>query len=211
MAVRSYDSPDREQSEPIRVVESVTEPIRSIFDLGTESVGSEHEVDSPASGDAPPSGGVSNSTFDPSSVTPNDSSDRDAPYGRTPTGRVRRRPVGSGAGNNGGNTRAGSGGRKNGTEVQAFLASILYGVHEIGANLMHAEELSLTDEEADLYGEGVLKVWQEYDMPIPDAKTMAWVNLAKVLSSIYGPRIMAIRMRKANERGNRPQPIRQVG
>jgi hypothetical protein len=84
------------------------------------------------------------------------------------------------------------------------------GVHEIGANLFKAEELSLDEEEAGVLGQATLKVWQEYDMPIPDAKTMAWVNLAKVVSQVYGPRVMAIRMRKANEARNRPQPIRQV-
>ena len=209
MAVRSYDDIERPESEPLRIVESIAEPIRSIFDLGSEPVGSQPEPDSAATGDAGEGDRTGDAPFDPATVTPG--SDRDAPFGRFPDGRPRkRRAKGTGGSNSGGRAAAPGTSRKTEAEVSTFLAHILLGVHEIGANLFKAEELSLDEEEAGVLGQATLKVWQEYDMPIPDAKTMAWVNLAKVVSQVYGPRVMAIRMRKANEARNRPQPIRQV-
>lgn len=208
MGVTAYGA-EGNKPDVAGTIEQLAEPIRSIFDLGSEPVGSEHEPDSTTSDDASADRGFGSTAFDPSSVTPNDSGDREAPYGRTPTGRVRKRPVGSGgAGTGGGNRGGGNTTRKTATEVSTFVADLLYGLHEMAANFTNTEELSLDEDEAKALGEATVRVAQEYDMPMPDAKTMAWVNLAKVLSVVYGPRVGAIRMRKAQERRNRPQPIR---
>ena len=185
-----------------------SEPVRSILDIGTESVGSELESDFTITEDAGGSNGDGEATFDPSTYSGGNTPDGDAPFGRTPTGRARKRPVGSG-------TRSSSSGstpRKSATEVSAFVGDLLYGLHEIAANFTHTPELELSEDEAKGLGEATVRVAQEYDMPMPDAKAMAWIKLLKVVSVVYGPRVGAVRIRKAREKGARmPQPIRSVG
>lgn len=214
MAVIAYgaDSGNTRDESPVDGgIDPTPEPIRSIFDLGSEPVGSEYESDSSATGNAE-SGSGTGTAFDPASVTPGDS---DAPFGRFPDGRARkRRPKGSGSGGSGNSTSGRGSGqtpRKTASEVSTFIAECLSGIHEIAANFTNCPELSLADEEAAAEGEALVRLGQEYDVPMPDAKTMAWINLAKVLSMVYGTRVTAIRMRLATERARKPQPIRQVG
>jgi hypothetical protein len=184
--------------------------VRSILDLGSESVGDESSVDGTATGDAG-AGSGDGEAFDPASLPSGGSSDRDAPFGRTPTGRARKRPVGSGTRGSGGNTGTGTP-RKTVTEVSTFVADLLYGLHEIAANFTHTPELELSEDEATNLGIAGVRVAQEYDMPMPDAKTMAWVNLLKVVSVVYGPRVAAVRVRRAGERANKqPIPFTRMG
>jgi hypothetical protein len=89
---------------------------------------------------------------------------------------------------------------------------LLYGLHEIAANFTHTPELELSEDEAKGLGEATVRVAQEYDMPMPDAKAMAWINLLKVVSVVYGPRVGAVRIRKAREKASKSLfPIRSVG
>jgi hypothetical protein len=206
VAVIEYGS-SRDKPAASGDVEPVTEPIRSILDIGTQSIGSERESDSTVAENAGGSDGDGEATFDPASLSSarSDPDDRDAPFGRTPTGRARKRPVGSG-------TRSSSVGttpRKSATEVSTFVADLLYGLHEIAANFTHTPELELSEDEAKGLGEATVRVAQEYDLPMPDAKTMAWINLLKVVSVVYGPRVGAVRIRKTREKASKsPFPIR---
>src|ERR1017187_1223324 len=191
----------------------VTEPVRSILDLSTEPIGSERESDSTVAEDAGGSDGDGEATFDPTSYSGSGTApDRDAPFGRFANGTPRkRRPKGSGGSRGNGNS-AGSAPRKSATEVSTFVADLLYGLHEIAANFTHTPELELSEDEAKGLGEATVRVAQEYDLPMPDAKTMAWINLLKVVSVVYGPRVGAVRIRKAREKAAKnPFPIRAVG
>jgi hypothetical protein len=73
-------------------------------------------------------------------------------------------------------------------------------VHEIGATFLKIEELELSEDEAAALGAGIVRVTEQYDVPLPDAKTMAWINLAKVMGKIYAPRIGAMKIRKRREK-----------
>jgi hypothetical protein len=164
----------------------------SILDIGSVATGDESIIDTAVTGDAASDDGF----VDPTSISTGTGSDRDAPYGRTKSGRIRNRPVGSG-------TRRGSDGstpRKTATEVSGFVADILYSVHEIGATFLKIEELELSEDEASALGAGIVRVTEQYDVPLPDAKTMAWINLAKVMGKIYAPRIGAMKIRKRREK-----------
>lgn len=73
------------------------------------------------------------------------------------------------------------------------------------------EELALDEEEAKALSEGVKEVASHYDIE-PDPKIMAWVGLIGTCSAIYAPRIMAYKMRRAQERKeeraqHRPQQV----
>lgn len=60
---------------------------------------------------------------------------------------------------------------------------------------MRAPEMQLTPEEARLYAESIAAVARHYDIGA-SAKALDWMNLATTMGSLYGVRIMAIKMRR---------------
>lgn len=114
--------------------------------------------------------------------------------------RKRGRPAGS---KNGGASKATS----KGTDS---LASLLYSVHLIGASFLKVPQLELSEDEAAKLGKAVSRVSELYDMPLMDEKTQAFVNLAMVGASIYGPRFMSYRLDAQTKARKKVQPIREA-
>lgn len=78
----------------------------------------------------------------------------------------------------------------------------------MAAAILKVPDLELDKDEARRLAEAAAAVGEFYKIGL-DAKKTAWVNLAAVAGSIYGPRIMAaaIRRRKALEEARRaPAP-----
>lgn len=71
-------------------------------------------------------------------------------------------------------------------------------LHTIAANLTKVPELALADEEARSIAKAVARVSEHYDIAASE-KTLAWVNLAMIAGSVYGPRILAYELRKKAE------------
>lgn len=199
MAIRVFGEQPRntDSSEGRSGGGSSSEP--SILDLGSVATGDEHPIDATITGDATDDDSDIDSTVDPSSL----GGSGDAPFGYTKSGRRRNRPVGSGR--RGGGDASGTT-RKTASETSAFVGDILYSVHEIAATFLKVEELELSEDEAAALGAGIVRVTEQYDIPLPDAKTMAWINLAKVMGKVYAPRIGAMKIRKARAKANK-QPV----
>jgi hypothetical protein len=61
------------------------------------------------------------------------------------------------------------------------------------------DELKLEKDEARQLAEGIGNVASHYSVEV-NPKVLAWVGLAGIIGAIYGPRIVAIRTRKALEK-----------
>lgn len=133
--------------------------------------------------------------------------------------------VGNGDGSGGGSSDggpAGSGGRTrrkytrratSGGKAQTLPLDVLSGIllssHAMLAGITRTAELAIAPEEADTLARALSTVNAFYDVKVAE-KTLAWVNLAMVAGTIYGTRLVAIRVRRGNERAARaatqPQP-----
>lgn len=87
------------------------------------------------------------------------------------------------------------------------LGNIILNFHVLLAAVTRAEELLMDKEEADKLADATAKVARHYNVEIA-AKTTDWINLAIVAGGVYVPRVAAIRMRVASDRG-RNRPARQ--
>ena len=76
-------------------------------------------------------------------------------------------------------------------------------MHQIMAAGLQTPELALDPSESKAIAEGIQNVAQHYPVAI-DPKTMAWINLGIVCSSVYGPRMVAIGINK-NKRQKQKQ------
>lgn len=72
----------------------------------------------------------------------------------------------------------------------------------MASSALRIEELALDEKEAEALGEAVKEVADLYEFE-PDPKVVAWAGLIGVATSIYAPRVMAYKMRKAEERKER--------
>jgi hypothetical protein len=204
MGVRAFGSSSEQRDIEGRISGGpAAEP--NIFNLGSVATGDEHTFDSTDSGESSDDSGENDRVVDPASIP--DTGDRDAPYGRFPDGRARKRRAKGSGGNGGGRTTARPAGtRKTASEVSSFVADCFQGIHEIGARISGIEELEMSEDESKAMGEAIVRVTEQYDVPMPDAKTMAWINLIKVLGIVYGPRITAVKIRKGREKAAKRQP-----
>lgn len=82
------------------------------------------------------------------------------------------------------------------------VSAILMSVHAGVAGMIATPELMLSEPEAKQLGQGLLELERCYPMAV-DPRVLAWVNMTAICGMIYGPRIMAIRMRRQNERPQR--------
>lgn len=87
-------------------------------------------------------------------------------------------------------------------QVSTDLSGILYSLHLMGAAILNVKELQLDKEEAKNLGDAVARVNSLYDGLILSEKQLAWVNLAMVGGTIYGPRFVAYSQRMKNEKKN---------
>ncbi len=119
--------------------------------------------------------------------------DTDAPFGRTKTGRIRKRPVGGGGG-----TRVTT--QKKAVSLSAVkeIAGALSFFHTLTANLIKVPELAMGDTEALMLAEAVDGVLESHEVEI-DPRAIAWTKLAGVVSIVYGSRFMAYNARMKEE------------
>lgn len=198
MAVRPFGSNGTVQlngASFARVTEPIIATDGTITD-GSDPVGDEHELGGTGDGDSGEDG-----VIDPDTLT-GSGSDPDAPYGRTPTGRARKRPVvGSSAGRSTTSTRAAKG-----TSTSVDLTRILFSIHTFASVIAKTPELRITEEEAKTLGEAAARVSELYDIPLVDEKTRAWLNLGMAATQVYGTRVAAvvIRNKQAKQRAVNP-------
>ncbi len=68
----------------------------------------------------------------------------------------------------------------------------------MAASALKTEELELDQAESKLLAEAVTEVASHYNTVI-DPKVIAWMGLIGVCGQIYGPRVVAMRVRKAGK------------
>lgn len=77
------------------------------------------------------------------------------------------------------------------------------------AGITKIPELAIDPQESRAIADASAKVAEFYDMTA-DPKIIAWCNLAMVLGTTYGTRIVAINMRKKSERQKRSEKVTPI-
>lgn len=173
------------------------EPDSNHLDSGVPAT-DELPIDGTVTGDAGGDGGSNHSPIDPTSATNNDSGD--APFGYTASGRRRNRPTGSGR-RTGGQQRSTASDQK---KVSDFVGDCCFAGFEILSKLSKVPEFELDEEESEKLAKAAMSVAEEYDQVVVlDPKTIAWMNLAKVIGQLAIPRIAAAKIRKSRERATK--------
>lgn len=102
------------------------------------------------------------------------------------------------------------------TETQASIpldrdavTAILFSIHTMLAAATKTPELALDEKEARGIAEAATKVAAFYDVAA-SAKTIAWANLVSALGVVYGPRVIAIGMRRKHERAKRSDKVTPI-
>lgn len=75
------------------------------------------------------------------------------------------------------------------------LTDLLYSVHMMGAQILKVESLEIDKDEAKKLSDAIQEVNKFYNIPL-DPKKVAMVNLMVAMGTVYGPRIMAARIKK---------------
>ncbi len=78
------------------------------------------------------------------------------------------------------------------TQATADISSLLFSLHLGMAAFLKADVVMLTEEESQRLGAAITRVTDLYDIRILPEKYMAWINLAIVGGSIYGPRVVVL-------------------
>lgn len=133
-------------------------------------------------------------------------------------------PAGSGGGGNSGSAPVGNApkrrGRKPGTKNKPRaekagkidlgpFSGVLLGIHSMLANIAKVPELELDNEEAEKLANASQKVLRHYvDLEVSQ-KAADWTNLFMAIGGIYGPRIVATKIRKARQRQERAEASQQ--
>lgn len=93
------------------------------------------------------------------------------------------------------------------------LEGILLSIHGMLASIAKTPELEIQPSEAEKLAKAISAVQDQYPITKIDAKAVVWINLFSAMGMIYGPRMVAIKMRKAfnnatpvNEPVDVPQP-----
>lgn len=69
-------------------------------------------------------------------------------------------------------------------------------LHIAAAQFLQADELSVTEEEAQQLSKAIVRVSQLYDIGVMGEKAAAWTQLGIACATIYGPRALAVSKRK---------------
>lgn len=105
---------------------------------------------------------------------------------------------------------AGSGARKaakNPVNVSG-IEKLLLSTHGLLAHVAKTPELALDEAEASALAVAIADVSQHYDvLSRVSAEGVAWVNLMQAIGMVYGPRVIAYKMRKTAEK-REPEPAR---
>jgi hypothetical protein len=75
----------------------------------------------------------------------------------------------------------------------------------MAASLTKIEELALDKSEANQLAKALADVNVHYQKTI-DPKVVAWMGVIAVAGQVYGPRVLAYRVRVATEKAARPAP-----
>jgi hypothetical protein len=79
----------------------------------------------------------------------------------------------------------------------------LVGVHKLGALLLKNDLVTITDDEGRRMAHAIKEVTKHYNI-VPDPKTMAWIQLAGISATVYGPKIaFAIQVQKRRSQQRR--------
>lgn len=101
-------------------------------------------------------------------------------------------------------TRNKDAGEKSAVNING-IEKILYSIHAVLAGITKVPELELDEREAKDIANAIAGVSEQYMLTI-DPKKAAWIDLARVVGVVYGPRGVSYYMRKKAEAAARPQP-----
>lgn len=200
MAIRAIGATGNEPAID-RDAGGAEEPEGSILDLEQPTTFDGDGADNSSQ----PTGGSSsaNGYVDPASIP---GADANAPFGRFPDGRPRKRaPNGS---RSAGGRNTGKPGRpaKPNSKTAGDLAGILCGIHSMLAMMTKIDELEIDEEESRELVEAGMRVAELYEVPLPSEKVLAWVGLSKAVANVYGTRVGALMIKK-KRRGKQPQVV----
>lgn len=85
----------------------------------------------------------------------------------------------------------------------------MLGIHSIAASLTKVEEVALDKSEANQLAQALAAVNVHYQKTI-DPKLVAWMGVVAVAGQVYGPRVLAYRVRVATEKASKPAQARPV-
>lgn len=85
------------------------------------------------------------------------------------------------------------------------IEKILYSIHAVLAGITHIPELELEEKEAKEIAKAIAGVSEQYMLTI-DPKKAAWIDLARVVGVVYGPRGVSYWLRKKAEASQRVAP-----
>jgi hypothetical protein len=77
----------------------------------------------------------------------------------------------------------------------------------MGAAVVKAPGLALTEEESKQLAAAITRVTDLYDVPLLDEKSRAWLNLGIVGVQIYGTRGAAVIMETKKKRAAKPSVV----
>jgi hypothetical protein len=69
----------------------------------------------------------------------------------------------------------------------------------MGAGFLKIEELQIDEAEAKHLADAVAEVAKHYNVAV-DPRTQAWANLCFAMGAVYGPRIVAYRIRTSKQK-----------
>lgn len=113
---------------------------------------------------------------------------------------------GSGTGRRPGRKPRGPNKRRKETPQNIDTALLL--LHTMAASVLHTPELMLSDEEAKQLSDAYVEFSRHHEVGILSEKRMSEVMLISAVCMMYGPRLMAVRMRKKEEKKDRPFNVR---
>lgn len=82
-------------------------------------------------------------------------------------------------------------------------------MHSIASALTKVEEIALEKSEANQLAQALAAVNVHYQTAI-DPKLVAWMGVVAVAGQVYGPRVLAYRLRSATEKASKPAPTPRV-
>ena len=86
------------------------------------------------------------------------------------------------------------------------LEKIFFSIHSVLASLTGVEELEIDEAEAKQLSAAIAGVAEQYALTL-DAKTVAYIELTRVLGVIYGPRAVSIYLRTRKPKPSKPQAV----
>jgi len=90
----------------------------------------------------------------------------------------------------GSKNRAGGTSPRSATQTSQDISVLLFSLHLGVAAIFKSPGFAITPDESEKLGDAITRVTELYDISVLPEKTIAWINLAMVAGTIYGPRMM---------------------